>query len=478
VNTPPPSESAAPADQGEVFGPVADWAGFVLRAPRRHPRLALAAFGATVLLALVAAWVLPNRYLVNASILAQRNSLMSVITGPEGYREAPTRAAREILIRRDNLVALATQTNFVQRYRATLSPGARMREWIGAKILRKPRPDDQVLDDLVDSLETRLTVSVGDEGTVNIGFEWSDPQIAFDIVQAAVQSFLEARNAADIGSVGEAIAILQVHDTRLQKEIAEGTAALDAQERALRIRSGTPARPATPVPAVKALDEELVRLEGILAARRRALADVEEYRQRRLGEMQVQLAQQLAIYAPGHPLVASTKQSIESLSSPSPQVAELKAEISRVEKEIAQRGGKPSDVRPLAAAASAVDELAATRARLLEVQDPRLEYERQQLEQMLRRRAALVEKIDRARIELDAAQAAFQERYSVITPPKMPRGPKRPLGLMLLAAGLVGGALAALAVSALSDLARGRVVERWQVERSLGLTVLAQTRRR
>lgn len=468
--------AAYPSDQGEVFGPVANFIGFTLRSPKRHPVIATALFLSVLLLSAAAALMLPNTYLVQASILAQDNALMNVLQGPENGREMPTRAAREILVRRENLVAIATQTNFVNRYRATESPAARLRDHLIEVVLGKKRTDKQVLDDLVDSLETKLQVGVGQEGTVTIGFEWSDPQIAFDIVQAAMQSFFEAKNAHDIGSVGEAVAILDVHDARLRKEIADATDALDQRERSLRLRNEPP-QSAPAAPYRKPIDEDLVRLQGLLTARRRALQDVEEFRQRRLSELQAQLSQELSMLAPEHPTVRSTRQAIASLEIPSPQVTELRAQVSQTEKELTDHGGQALDVMPIPARAAA-DELAATRARLLEVQDPRLEYERQQLEQLLRRRQGLVERIDRAKIELDAAQASFQNRYSVITPPKLPRGPKRPVSAIVLLAGVVGGAAVAFGASALRDLARGRIVERWQVERGLGLTVLAQGRPR
>jgi len=470
--------SSYPPEQGEVFGPIADWVGFALRAPTRHRRLALGVFLGVVVLAGVAARVLPSKYEVRASLLAQKSSLMGVLSNPEVNREldVPTRAARELIVRHDNLVALVKQTNLVARYLETRSPASRMRDWLSRVLGGKARTEEQITEDLAAALDKRMWVSVSLEGTVTIGFDWADPQIAFDVVQAAVQSFLEARNAADIGAIGEAITILQVHDARLQKEINTALQQFEDRERSLRGRAASPRRalPRSSAPR----DEESVRLEGLLSARRRALQDLESFRQRRLSELQVQLEQQLGEYAEGHPTVASTRQAIESLTQPSPQVAELRDEIKKLEVLLSQRPG--GGVAPAASQSSGnvQDELEAARARILEVDDPRLDYERGQIEALLRRRASLVQRIDAARIELDTAQAAFQERYSVITPPQLPKGPLRPLGLLIWIAGLVGGVMAAIGVTAALDIYRGRVNERWQVERNLGLPILAETRKK
>ena len=55
------------------------------------------------------------------------------------------------------------------------------------------------LDGMVDLLNTSMVVVAGPvgDGTVTIDLDWPDAQMAFDLVEAAQQAFLDARQAAD-----------------------------------------------------------------------------------------------------------------------------------------------------------------------------------------------------------------------------------------------------------------------------------------
>ena len=469
---PGPGRRPSPDEHTDLFelARLWEWAGFVLRAPLRHPGIAAVAFLAMTALGFVALAVVPIRWEVTATVLAQRSALMGTLSNPGMNREwdAPTRSARELLLRRENLLALCKQTNFVERYLATRAPAVRLRDWIYSKVLRRQRTNEQLLEGLADSLESGLWVHVETERTLNIGFSWSDKELAFQIVQAAIQTFMEERYATEIKMVGETIAILEGHDARVQKEIASTIARFEEKERTIRGRSA----PRFPEVRQRAPDEELARLESTLAARRRAVADLEEFRRQRLAELQTQLAQQLGVYAPEHPLVVTTRRAIDGASGSSPQVEALRLEILELESQVKRRGGR---IDPAASAVAAIRGEWAAAARLrLDAEDPRLEYERRQLDLLLRQHSQLLERIDAARIEMDTAQAAFKYRYSVVTPPQMPRSPAKPYMLLFIGGGIAGGIALALFLATAMDLRAGRIVERWQVEQQLDLPVLSE----
>jgi len=469
-----------PAREGEAdlfdYRLLRDAAAFLVRATLRHRALASLCFLAVLAAAVTSLWVLPKRWQVQARLLAQRNPVMWTLSNPGLPRpfdwDAPARAARETVLRRDNLVALCRQTNFVEKYLAKRPPAVRAWHWV-RDLVGEPKSKERLLDDLVDTLQTRLWVEVGNEATVTITFEWSDPEIAYQMVQAAVENFLEVRHAQEAAIVGETISILEVHASRLQRQIDDGVETLRDKEKLYR-RTPSPLarRVIVPRPRV-ADDDEVARLKALLTAKRRALADLEEFRQRRTDELNNQLVKLQAIYADQHPEVVSARQNIEALSGPSPQINTLHDEVLELEREVTRRGGHVgAEQREVILPQVTESDLAPPSSS--EAEDPRLEYERGQLRLLLRQYTGMLERIESARMELDTVKAAFKYRYSIITPPLMPKKPLKPNPILVLAAGLLGGLAFAVFAAVAVDLRSGKVLERWQIERVLGVPVLAE----
>jgi hypothetical protein len=112
----------------------------------------------------------------------------------------------------------------------------------------------------------------------------------------------------------------------------------------------------------------------------------------------------------------------------------------------------------------------------LELDDVRSEYERAQLRFVSDQYTGALLRSSWARLELETARAAFKYRYSVITPPIYPQGPKRPYLLLRLLAGILGGTSLAIFAAAAADLRSGRFVGERQIARHLGLPLLGRCR--
>ena len=313
-------------------------------------------------------------------------------------------------------------------------------------------------------MENKLQVNVGNEGTVTILFEWTDKETAYRVVDTLTQNFLEDRHATEVAVLEETIVILESNAKKLAQQV--DTTLDDVERRQKAKPATTPRREGAGLGMAR--DEEVIRLQNTLVARRRALADLEESRSRRLANLNGQLAQKESIFAEQHPELVALRQSIASMSRPSASTEAMRKELVDVEREVARRGGFGSpaaDADPL-------------EARLgFDQVDVRTEYARSNLRFVREEYASVLQRLSAARMELETAQAAFKYRYSVVTPPQVPKAPKKPYFLLRLVGGLVGGLALAIFVSTMLDIRSTRLLEEWQLQRQLGVPLLARINR-
>jgi len=475
---PPPPAPQGPGPEDLFDWPkIRDWTGFTLRAPRRHPALAASTFGSVVLLALFSLWALPKTYHVESKILTQKNQVMPGLANPNraipSDADAPTRAASDTVLRRENLVALINQTDLVEHWQKTRAPLLKLTD-AARRFLTGPETDEEKLDALVGLLEKKLWVATG-EGTVTIGIDWPNAEMAYHLVEAAQQNFLETRHAMEVSIIAEAISILEGHAQSAQEKV------LAAYENVKKAKEGKSAREPSresarpsPPPRPSGESQDLAQIKVMILAKRRALADLEQFRQKRLTELQAQMAEARSIYAPAHPAVVTAKQSIDALLRESPQITTLKKEEQDLLVEYAKRGGKnpedlPSSPAPLPERALVINNSPA--------EDDSMSYPREQLKIGIRKYYDLVDRIEAARIELDTARAAFKYRYSIVRPAQIPKKPKKPDVPLTIAGGVLAGLLLAFLVPALLDLYRRTIAESWQILRQLQLPLLVATRR-
>src|SRR4029079_11037513 len=118
-------------------------------------------------------------------------------------------------LRRDNLIALITQTDLINEWDRRRVPVLKMKDWVYRKVTRYTPDADDKLEALIGLLEDRMAVEAGPvgDGTVTIKLDWPDAEMAYRLVQAAQQAFLEARQVAETAAIGESIAILERYST-------------------------------------------------------------------------------------------------------------------------------------------------------------------------------------------------------------------------------------------------------------------------
>jgi len=437
-------------------------ARFVFAAIRRRKLLVATVFLLIVAGSVAALRLLPKTYHVETRLLAQGPGAMpaAVRQGNEAD-EAPTKSAFDLVHRHDNLLLLIKQTNLFVAQSEAHKPS--LREWLGLPplgLLQNFSSVEDPLNLLVTKLDKALAVTTG-EGTVTIAIDWPDPLQAYQIVGAALQNFIESRHLREITAIDEMISLLEGRAASLHQALQTEQEEV-ARERALS--SGTSAN--LPRARKRGEGEELAELKSMLEAKQRAIKDVEEFRRRRLADLQAQLDEKRGVYSDAYPSIVNLQQDIAALSKQSPQVAQLRQEAREIAAKIVvqEREKQPAEERPLDRQSThAVHAVPPETTEQTErVRDARFKYER------------MVERLNQVQLQLDAARAAFKYRYVVVWPAEVPKKPTSPKPHLVLGAGFFLALVLSALVATLAELRAGVLFENWQVEERLGIPVLAE----
>jgi len=508
------ADGAADADVEQLidFSQIANYAGFLGRSLGRHKMLAVVTVVLVLAMTVAAARLMPKTYHVGTKLLAQRNAVMAALSNPGRAvpwdADAPTRAAAETVLKRDNLIALIKQTNAMEEWERTRAPVLRLKDWLMPYITGHTPTAEEKLEAMIGLLESRMIVVAGPvgDGTVTIDLDWPDPQTAFHLVEGAQQAFLEARQKAETAAIGESIAILERYSASLHDDVNRTLSELQRTQRGfaparlstartrLSLAGGLPTVVTTTgntsLDAALDANPENSRLKSVIADKRTELTRLEETRQRQLSDAQGRLAQLMTVYTASHPSVLSAQQNITALSRETPQAVTLRAEIDEMQRELDARMSTAADEqikasldRSNAAAqkARAADEAAARQEQAAQAQQDTVdrtgnkdvaEFATLRLRSELNQLESVLERTDGARIELAVSQAAFKYRYSVIRPAQVPRNPIRPDIRLVVAGGIIGALLMMLVAVVGRDMLSRRILESWQVERQLGLPIL------
>jgi hypothetical protein len=481
-----PKDDDPESGGGDLFDRerIRDYYVFVAGSVRRRRRLVSAVVSSIMMLTLAALAALPRTYHVEAKLLAQRIAALPVRNeGPDAA--APTHGAAETVRRRGNLVGLIEATDLLHHWDVHRAPAQRALDRL-TWLAHGDESDDDRVDAMVERLEKRL-VAWSNEGTVTIAIDWPDAPMACRIVDVAQQDFLEERYAQEIIAVSESLEILRSHAASLRTDIDDAVAALEelrANRQSPRSEGAATASPpeaprrSAHRPAEPRIETE--QLKTTILAKQRALDDLEEFRRRRLSDVQARLAEQRATYTEHHPVIIDLTQTLAALSAPSAPIKALREEIASLRAEYGRAtAGAPGEPIGRAPAAAATPpqlpaEILRLDQELREDRDPATVMARGQLRDAMDKYAALREKVEAAQIDLDTAQAAFKYRYSVLTPAKLPKKPVKPNTPLVVLAALVAALLGAVFVAVVADVREGRVVERWQIERLVDRPILGE----
>jgi uncharacterized protein involved in exopolysaccharide biosynthesis len=489
-SVPPPAE---PAPAASDYVRATELLGLVARAPLRRRRLAAAVFGLAVAVSVATAALVPRVYAVDTKILTQRNLVMPSLGNPRRSvpmeSDAPTRAAADVILGRDNLLAIVREANLVERWEAERSMMLRLKDRAVRAVRPSPTDEDKERA-IVTVLEKKLSVQA-DDAIIRISVEWPSPQTAYEIVSLAQRNFLAGRSAVEVAIIADTIGILTVEAGR-QREAVDAAfarvvqlrkASLDTTEQAAppaAAPASTPRLVAAPAPAPKPAAPVDPKIATQLEDKRRAIRAIEEPRQQRIAELEARRARLLMTFTEAHPEVVQVDAELKAARVEPSVLAELRREEAELVTKLNEMAApEPGRARPrprmvLVTPASPSSPAAPVADVLTREEEPELADAKARLQVATRRYEDLMDRIDSARIELDTAQAAFKYRYNVVEPPELPREVARPNAVMIALGGILLGALLAFFVAAAGDLASGRFVEAWQVRRKLSIPLLAE----
>jgi uncharacterized protein involved in exopolysaccharide biosynthesis len=496
-------------DEGEGFDAqqFKELLGFAWRSRLRRPKLVWSVFVVVAAVGVMAAETIPSTYNSQVKLLAHQDLVLPALGNPGRTvpRDAddPTRNVAEMVLRRENLIALVKDADLVDRFDTTRPPALRLKDH-AFELLRGPLSEENKLRGLVTILEKNITVTA-DGQTLTIGVDWADPDMACDLVMILQKNFLEARYDSEVAVISDAINLLQDHakshlaevDTSLAelgKARAEKQAERAAEAGAARAavvaarprfavvpRAPAVAGGAAPVAAVAVAPTDVTTA---LEEKRQEIRNLEAEHQRQVDAFQQQLAQAQLTLTPLHPTVVALRKELDALSQPSPQLQQLKSEERGLMAQIvpvampvaaaapAHVAGPAVDPGPAAAPVAGAG--AAGGVQAAEAVDPATALITARLADAVRSYQEIEGRIDAANTELDITRTAFKYRYTVLTPAEVPSKPKKPVAQIIGIAALPFAALLALLVGVATDLSKGRILETWQIRRKLKMEVLGE----
>src|SRR4029078_10598862 len=127
-----------------------------------------------------------------------------------------------------------------------------------------------------------------EEGTVSIALEWPDGTLAYRIVSAAQKNSRESRHAEEVSSIAETITILEGHAASIRENIENAINDFDRPAPAAEPDPQAAAKQGAARGASEqnsAVERERSQIRTMIFAKRKAITDLEEFRNRRLAEL-------------------------------------------------------------------------------------------------------------------------------------------------------------------------------------------------
>ena len=186
---------------------------FARRAIRARWLLAAIVFAVGLALTVCVVIYFPRTYRCTTVMMALGSSVLDRNDTPNGLT-----GAEGLIMRHENLEGLIRTTRLIQTNSIRRPPLLKTKDRVIAALFGQPDEKTQ-LAILVGTLESKLEIAT-EKGELKITVQWSDAQTAAELVEAARESFLNARHTAEVSAFEDKMAILDGHARKLREEVA------------------------------------------------------------------------------------------------------------------------------------------------------------------------------------------------------------------------------------------------------------------
>lgn len=392
----------------------------------------------------------PRTYSTATRMLVRTTYIMPALASPK--RAVPsgadnrTRSAAELVRDRQSLLALIAQQDLLARWERERPLLLRTKDRLMARLFGEPTEADRA-EALVDVLSKRITITVNDE-VIRFWAQWTDPQTVVDVVDGAVDTFLEARRKVDVQAIIDTQAILEQSAASARAEVEQHLAAVNLAQQTQPVRRAV--APPTVTRAVATVDPLRVPRMALVAALNTVSA-LQTAHAAQVRDLEVRLADIRTRETERHPDVVALRRQLAQVTGTPDAVrqAQAEAEAQRLSADYVAHGGRIDELQPteIPVAAAMPQPVSFTPAGKDEPSDATL-YARSLLESSIETYQDLLGRLQNTRIELETARASFGYHYTVVSPARVPRkadGPNVVLIVMgALLAGLGAGVMRAL----------------------------------
>lgn len=366
---------------------------------------------------------------------------------------------------REAVDGIVRDAQLVEKWDDMRQPHRILIDQINAKMGERPPSADQKFAAVEGMVENNLRLNI-DQSTVSIQCEWSEPEAARDIVQAAMSRFIDKRYQTEVGTI-----LTRIKPLEDQLESARLT--LEGIDPSLAPPKAAPTE-ATPAEKLVTVDkqpsaEAIEAGRKLPAARDRAaaaagrVAEIENARQGRIAHLKQEKAARAATFGASHPEMIAIDLQLKEAEKETSDLIDARAKKAAADAEVAdlsRLADVPIPKRSLASAPNNAPTKKVDELTLQKITAARDEYNRKK------------DALDNENLKLRVAEAAFKSKYQITQPAEVPIHPKKPVALMVALGGALATILIMLALATLRDRSVGIFFEAKQVRDRLRLPVL------